>query len=117
MNEAQRSEIRKRPPRAFYGKEKVIRNYDLDHAELLIIMPKLKYRLVEIPDQPLTIDMSNFIDAWIIEKGTHTVDWSILITTSDQLIKINKYASQAAKQFDMQNNDRLADVFFGNSLV
>jgi len=115
--EAQKNEARMRPPRAFYGKEKVIRNFDIDHAELLQITPKLKYRLPELPDSPLTIDMNFFIDAWIIEKGTRSYDWSILITTSDQMIRINRYATQTARQLDMQANDRLSQVFFGNGLI
>ena len=53
-SEAQKSEARLRPPRAFYGKEKVIRNYDIDHADLLLsIAPRLRYRLPELPDQLL----------------------------------------------------------------
>ena len=33
------SDERLRPPRAFYGKEKVIRKYDIVHANLLMLAP------------------------------------------------------------------------------
>jgi len=83
-NEAQKSESRMRPPRAFYGKEKVIRNFDIDHADLLLsIAPRLRYRLPELPEQKLSLDMNYFKDAWIIEKGTRVYDWSLIVTTCD----------------------------------
>ena len=41
---------RLRPPRVFYGKEKVIRNYDIVHANLVLLMPRLRYCLPELPD-------------------------------------------------------------------
>lgn len=55
--EAHKSEARLRPPRAFYGKEKVIRNFDIDHADLLLsIAPKLRYRVPELPMEHLQLD-------------------------------------------------------------
>ena len=40
-------------------------------------------------------------------------DWSVLVTTSDQLIRINKYASKEARMQDMEENERLRYVFNG----
>jgi hypothetical protein len=74
----------------------VIRNYDIIHANLLLIVPKLRYCLPELPGEPLKLDMNFFMDAWVIEENTHVYDWSVLLTTSDQLIKINRYTSKRA---------------------
>lgn len=38
-----------RPPRAFYRKERIIMEYDNSHANLLSIVPKLRYRPTENP--------------------------------------------------------------------
>ena len=35
------SDTRIRPPRVFYGKEKVIRNYSIIHAKLHLLIPRL----------------------------------------------------------------------------
>ena len=95
----------------------MIRNYDIVHANLLLIIPKLSYCLPELPEQPLKLDMNFFIDAWILEEGTHMYDWSVLVTTSDQLIKINKYTSVQAKRQDIEENERLRGIFVGESLI
>ena len=42
---------RLRPPRPFYGMDRIIREYDVAHANLLIIAPRLRYRLPEVPDE------------------------------------------------------------------
>lgn len=108
---------RMRPPRVFYGKEKVIRNYDIVHANLILIIPKLKYCLPELPEEPLHIDMRYFLDAWVLVENTRMYDWSVLLTTGDQLIRINRYSSKRAKQQDMEQTPRLKNVFVGDSLI
>lgn len=45
--------MRTRPPRVFYGKEKVIRNYEILHANMHLIVPKLCYRIVDCPNELL----------------------------------------------------------------
>lgn len=97
---------RLRPPRVFYGKEKVIRNYDVVHANLLLLVPKLRYRLPEYPNEPLELDMNFFVDAWILEENTPMFDWSLLITTTDQLIRINRYNSEQAMKQDLLIKER-----------
>ena len=48
-----------------------------------------------VPKHRLKLDMSFFIDAWILEdvKYVDRYDWSVLVTTEDELIRIHKYAS------------------------
>lgn len=72
-----------------------------------------------MPDEPLKLDMSFFIDAWILEDAQYVdrYDWSVLATTEDELIRIHKYASREAMQIDLQENERLGDIFVGDELV
>ena len=44
-------------------------------------------------------------------------DWSVLLTTCDQLIRINRYSSVQARMQDMEENERLRYTQSGNSLV
>ena len=59
--------MRTRPPRVFYGKEKVIRNYEILHANMHLIVPKLRYRIVGYPNEHLQVDLNNFMDAWVLD--------------------------------------------------
>lgn len=52
-NQKQGQDERIRPPRVFYGKDKVIRNIDMIHSNLLLLIPKLHYRLPEVPLETL----------------------------------------------------------------
>jgi len=116
-NQREGPDVRLRPPRAFYGKEKVIRNFDIVHANLHLIAPKLRYRLPELPAEALSLDFNYFMDAWILEENTRKHDWVILVSTADQLIRISRYASEHARQQDMQDNERLSRVFHGSGLI
>ena len=61
--------------------------------------------------------MNFFIDAWVLEENTTMFDWSVLVTTSDQLIRVNRYTSTEARRQDMEENQRLRNVFVGNGLI
>ena len=43
----------------------------------------------ELPEEPLNLDLNFFMDAWVIEENTRMYDWSVLLTTCDQMIRIN----------------------------
>lgn len=93
------TEARLRPPRPFYGIDKVIRNYDFVHANLLLILPQLRYRLPELPDELLSLDLTCFCDAWILEEQTLNFEWSVLLVTRDQAIKLARfYNKQSLKE-------------------
>ena len=61
--------------------------------------------------------MNFFMDAWVIEENTHVYDWSVLLTTSDQLVRINRYTSKRAQLQDLEENERMRGVFVGESLI
>ena len=76
-------EERLRSPRPFYGIDKIIRDYDLVHANMLLITPRLRYRLPEHPDELFQINTAIFHNAWILEEGTEFYEWSVLMLTNE----------------------------------
>ncbi len=58
--------VRLRNPRAFYEEEHVFREYDIVHADILNVLPRLMFYQ---PDQDKTlvyVDTTVFYDAWVI---------------------------------------------------
>jgi hypothetical protein len=72
---------RYRQPRAFYGVEMVIQEYDPSHANLLYIVPKLRLPIKEPGEKPSSIDLSIFYNAWEIESDNDIYDWHVLMLT------------------------------------
>ena len=72
-----------------------------------------------MPDEPLQLKMNFFIDAWILEDAQYVdrYDWSVLVTTEDEMIRIHKYASKEALLIDLEENARLRAVFVGDELI
>ena len=95
----------------------MIRNFDPIHAKLFLIAPQLRYSLPEMPGSQLHLDLSSFIDAWILEEHTRTYDWSLLVTTAEQLIRIVSFTSEHAMLQHMEADSRLERVFVGRGLT
>ena len=108
---------RLRPPRPFYGVEKVIRDYDVAHANLLIIAPRLRYRLPEMPDEFFNIDTTCFYDAWILDEGNEFYEWNVLLLTHDKIIRIVRYNNIQAFNADIAQNHRLRDTVYQKKLI
>lgn len=89
-NHQQGQDERTRPPRAFYGKDKIIRKFDMIHSNLLIIAPMLRYRLPGVPHETQQLNLNCFVDAWIIDDSAYfdRFDWRILMTTENELIRV-----------------------------
>lgn len=112
-----KADERLRPPRPFYGPEKVIREYDVAHANLLIIAPRLRYRLPEMPDELFNIDTSCFHNAWILEEGTEFYEWSVLLLTNEKIIRIVRYNNVQAFNEDTRQNRKLRDTVHLKKLI
>ena len=106
-----------RPPRAFYCPDGIIRNYDIVHANLLLLVPKLRYRIPEMPEELLHLDMSEFFDAWILEEKSATYEWSVLIITKEQLIRIVRFTNHGVMRAEAMENSQLREIFDGQKLI
>ena len=110
------SDERIRPPRPFYRKERIIMEYDNSHANLLSIVPKLRYRPAENPQLLQQVDCTFFYNAWIIEERQGSLDWSVLFLTHECLCKIVRFNLQSSLRQAQQ--DRLVrDRIVEGSLV
>ena len=87
-------EERLRSPRAFYGIDKIIREFDIVHANMLQIMPRLRYRLPEHPDELFQINTTIFHNAWILEEGTEFYEWSVLMLTNEKIVRVVRYSNK-----------------------
>jgi len=87
-----------RPPRAFYRKEQIIMDYDTTHANLLSIVPQLRYKNSGDP-RLHQLNCKYFDNAWIIEEREGSLDWSVLFLSHESLCKIVRFSySQALRQ-------------------
>ena len=77
----------------------MIREFDSMHADLLTLVPKLRYPL---PDNESgralgILSSTIFIDAWVLEdtSATHTLfEWQLLLLTGDHIARIGKFLSR-----------------------
>lgn len=66
-------------------------DYDNAHANLLSIVPSLKYKNSGDPTLR-QIDCSFFYNAWVIEEREGSLDWSVLFLTHECLCKIVRFS-------------------------
>jgi len=97
-------DTRMRQPRAFYDQEHIIREFDHTHANLLSLVPRLRYSMPTDPGHKLLIDTRVFYNAWILEENSDIFDWHVLFLTQDMVFRIARFSNKEALSLAISEN-------------
>ena len=106
-------DIRIRNPRAFYQTEQVIKNYEMVHANMLAVLPFLKY--MQSPGEIVTLPTEAFINAFVLQEASDGSYWHVLVLFESFLVRIEKFKDQNELNLAKLHNEKLRNQ--GNSLL
>ena len=84
---------------------------------MLLITPRLRYRLPEHPDELFKIETDIFHNAWILEEQTEFYEWSVLMLTNEKIVRIVRYVNKHALREEVRNNNQLRDTVHGEAMI
>jgi hypothetical protein len=84
------------------------------HANILVILPRLKFYAPENDHQFTQIKTDLFYDAYILEEADNGY-WHVLVIVDHKIIRVKRFPSAQFLRQEQSQNDRLKRQ--GNSLI